>query len=358
MQVLNDFKKIVMICLLITSFICSYCREKEIIVPKISEKEILKLDKGDYVCPRLSPNGEYLALSEVIGDSSYENTQILLVDLHTYKVDTILTSGFLLKFGVYASFVREMKWITDKLLKVLVSDGDVGYTDLIVDIFNHKITDESHFDDTDYLGLSLEYKKLAIKMIKLYPELIAPKGWNDIGVIESGLNDNPIIIDRKGVILQTRFYGFDRNIWYYSLKNKHSICLLDTLIVHNPSLGGGATFNESTAFVYTDSTKAILSIFSDNKISKSMCYMTMTKEDRAYLIEISRLKNGLWLNLKLYPPYEKGGNPILWFNGNTLSEIKTNDLIFDFDINQENKMIALCFWNDDKRNIVLKGYSH
>ncbi len=56
----------------------------------------------------------------------------------------------------------------------------------------------------------------------------------------------------------------------------------------------------------------------------------------------------------MYAAYERGDNPVLIFDGKTLSRVKEYPELHDAEVDSGGRRIAYCYWEGDSRHIVVK----
>ena len=94
----------------------------------LTGRTITELRAGDYVWPKFSPSGRLLAVSQVLADTTGENTQILILDMRRRVLDTLLPAKAAAKYATYKAYVRDFQWLSDTSLLAWIPDGDVGVT--------------------------------------------------------------------------------------------------------------------------------------------------------------------------------------------------------------------------------------
>jgi len=126
-----------------------------------------ELSAGDYVLPRFSPSGRFLVVSQVLADTVTENTQILLLDLGRGLLDTLLPAKAAAKYATYKSYVSDFRWMGDTILHASIPDGDVGVTEVALDVRSRSILHEEHQEGGDEDPLA-PYRALADSLGHLY----------------------------------------------------------------------------------------------------------------------------------------------------------------------------------------------
>src|SRR3989449_7100173 len=110
----------------------------------LTGRTITELRAGDYVWPKFSPSGRLLAVSQVLADTTGENTQILILDMRRRVLDTLLPAKAAAKYATYKAYVRDFQWLSDTSLLAWIPDGDVGVTAVTFNVRTRGILHEEH----------------------------------------------------------------------------------------------------------------------------------------------------------------------------------------------------------------------
>ena len=117
-----------------------------------SDAPILVLDDHDYVYPRLSPDGSRLLVARAIQRADgTETTDVILVDVVSGAERELISRSEEEKNETYETFVIGLRWLNDRRVEISLSDGDVGGTDLLVDVPTGTILRAHDADDGDSL---------------------------------------------------------------------------------------------------------------------------------------------------------------------------------------------------------------
>src|SRR2546429_7294272 len=191
---------------------------------------------GGHVLPRFSPGGRFLVVSQLLADTATENTQILLLDLGRGLLDTLLPAKAAARYATYKSYVSDFRWMGDTILQASIPDGDVGATEVTLDVRSRSLLHEEHQEGGDEDPLA-PYRTLADSLGHLYPG-VAPPGVSASDVFGSGLSW-PTIHGRAFVLLQKRFADVDDDVWLYRLDRREAIRVLPLTGGARASLAGG-----------------------------------------------------------------------------------------------------------------------
>ena len=118
----------------------------------VSDAPLLVLDHHDYVYPRLSPDGARLLVARAIERADgTETTDVILVDVVSGVQRELISRSEAEKNETYETFVIGLRWLDDRRVEVSLSDGDVGGTDLLIDVPTGAILRADDADDGDSL---------------------------------------------------------------------------------------------------------------------------------------------------------------------------------------------------------------
>src|SRR5256884_8602446 len=124
----------------------------------------------------------------------------------------------------------------DNILHASIPDGDVGATDVPLDVRSRCILHEEHQEGGAEDPLA-PYRALADSLGHLYPG-VAPPAASANDVFWSVLSW-PMVHGRDFVLLQKRFAGVDDDVWLYRLDRREAIRVLPLTGGVRASLAGG-----------------------------------------------------------------------------------------------------------------------
>ena len=104
------------------------------------QNAVLTLDEGDYVYARLSPDGSRLAVGRaLVRDDGAETTDVILVDISSRTSRELIGREKAQEYETYETYLLGLTWSGNDTVIVSLSDGDVGATDLYVQVDSGEI---------------------------------------------------------------------------------------------------------------------------------------------------------------------------------------------------------------------------
>ena len=153
---------------------------------ELYDKQLAVISEGDFVHPRFSPDGTQLIYADVLVRDGVEGTSVYLMDLKSKSVRTLLGAEDADKYSVYKVFVTNIQWLDNTRVALMLSDGDVGTTEMILKVTDDAITHLSTRElDTEVLiDTPAELVSLRDKILAAFT------GW-DADVLNDALLHNP-----------------------------------------------------------------------------------------------------------------------------------------------------------------------
>ena len=265
----------------------------------ISGRVIATITDGDFVHPAFSPDGRFLAYSQVLVSGEFENTKVVLRDLSTKRETVLLNSKQAKRYATYKAAVTAMKWTSARRLEVEVSDGDMGLTYLTFDPLRRKLLKE-RTDDLDLIQpetprLSPEYEKAYQQARLLFP----------------ATSEEALI----------------------------------------RAFNGGVAFKSAIVLALTRGPKVYLYLYQDGKIAE----LGQFNSSGPGWIEVKHVSPArVIFLLKTYAPYERGDNPLFVFDGRQLARVKEYSELYDAAVDPRGQHIVFSYWAGDKRHLVVK----
>jgi len=307
-----------------------------------------ELSAGDYVLPRFSPSGRFLVVSQVLADTATENTQILLLDLGRGLLDTLLPAKAAAKYATYKSYVSDFRWMGDTILHASIPDGDVGATEVALDVRSRSILHEEHQEGGDEDPLA-PYRALADSLGHLYPG-VAPPGANANDVFGSGLSW-PMVHGRDFVLLQKRFAGVDDDVWLYRLDRPEAVLVLRLTGGVRASLAGGFVAGRDLIFAAGSDT---LTLYRYRNARLTTLFSVPVSPQASSLSLRAQRRDSVWFVLTLHPSYERGGNRVFLYDGERLLSLGDYQELVDADVHLVRHRIAFLHWDGVQRHVVVK----
>jgi len=307
-----------------------------------------ELSAGDYVLPRFSPSGRFLVVSQVLADTATENTQILLLDLGRGLLDTLLPAKAAAKYATYKSYVSDFRWMGDTILHASIPDGDVGVTEVALDVRSRSILHEEHQEGGDEDPLA-PCRALADSLGHLYPG-VAPPGASANDVFGSGLSW-PMVHGRAFVLLQKRFAGVDDDVWLYRLDRREAILVLPLTGGVRASLAGGFVAGRDLIFAAGTDT---LTLYRYRNARLTTLVSVPVKPQASSLSLRAQRRDSVWFVLTLHPSYERGGNRVFLYDGERLRSLGDYQELVDADVHLVRHRIAFLYRDGGQRHVVVK----
>lgn len=314
--------------------------------------DVVALTAGDYVLPRFSPTGEWLAAAEVLVRDGFEHTQVLVLELATGQLDTVLGAGAARRYGVYAAFAGALAWDGPRRLTATIADGDVGGTAVTVDLDGRRIVREQPLDD-DWISLPQPLARLAARLEKLYPAIRAPAGFPE-GVFAGALRARGLVLGDTGVILQKSFAGFDDDIWYYDRRRPHAVRIVALPPREIHAFGGGFEARGVAVFGVRREGTAEIYAYAGGDAARLLARLGPSS-DPPVLRPRHVDDRGAWLVAVLHQSHERGHNPAFWFDGRALHPLGEElGELHDMDVHVRARRVAFARWVGEHRAIVVR----
>jgi hypothetical protein len=307
-------------------------------------KTIATIQGKDLVHPTLSPDGKFLAYSEVIVVNKRENTAVRILNLATKQSFLLISPQVAAKYRTYSSFVSSMDWTRFDRLEVTIGDGDVGSSILTFEPFGKKLLSVRHEEGS---GFSPAAERLRKKIIARFPK-VKSENLTKI-MLQRQLVETPTTVMLTGKILDRR----EDNLWLLDFQNSKIASLFDATdpLAKAKIESSKVTGNGSILLVLvTDDDRKFLVTYQHGKIARRQPLPQV--EGRTKIIHATN--NKIWMMAYVYNTYEQGNNPLyLWENGK-LRKSTDYERLYDARVNSQGTRIAYCYWIDGKRQISVK----
>ena len=313
----------------------------------LTGRTIRVLTVGDYVLPRFSPNGQLLAISQVLADTGLENTQILILNMRRSGIDTLLSAAAAAKYATYKAYVSDFEWPNDSCLLAWIPDGDVGAAAVTFNVRSHRIIhEEQHEGEEDSVP---PYQPLADSLATLYPDA-GPARASPSDVFGSALSW-PTVRARSAVLLQKRYAGVDDDVWLYRLDRPEAKRILQLSGGPRASLAGGFATARDIIFAAGSDTLGLYRW----RAGHLETLRQFPARPQASNLSV-RLQRGdsVWFILRVHPPYEHGNNPAFLYDGERLLPLADYRYLADFDVHPATHRIAFVYWDGEQRHLAVK----
>lgn len=321
---------------------------------RISGKTLAVINDGDYVYPALSPDGSQIAYSRVIVQKKTELTEIAVRNLKTNRTIILLTPQLSKKYATYAAFASHLEWLDGNKLLAVISDGDVDSTKLTFNVRTRRVVKTEYSGDEDFPDSFVQSElKLAVKTI----QEIAPQLPED--VINEALQDGngAFAVEKRGVVFQHHYAGYDDHIHFFDFQNKTRKTLLEIndSFQRLPRLLGGFALNGKIIFALESRTSVRIFEHQNNKTKLLAEYQPKgfkgnmfgfvvkyrTPEKILFMLQpnstISDVRGSLWV-------YDSSG----------LKKTSDQNELLDVDI--KSNLIAFNYWTGGRRYISIKKF--
>jgi hypothetical protein len=242
-------------------------------------------------------------ITSITGKDLVENTAVRILNLETQKSILLIDDKTAAKYKTYKSFVSDMEWSRADRLSVTISDGDVDSTMLTFNPGTQKLI------STKYLppgGDFVQQEKL-VKQIRS----IFPKVNNE--VLKSRIYRRQILAHGL-VLIPGDLFDQGDNIWVFDISRKS----VKKLLINQDPLAKSLLNEENRLkIVYSSGERTILMVYA-------------------------------------HPSYERGNNPLYILENDRLRLSTAYQELYDVSIDFKGDRIAYCYWEKDKRHIVVK----
>ncbi len=311
----------------------------------LTGRTITELRAGDYVWPKFSPSGRLLAVSQVLADTTGENTQILILDMRRRVLDTLLPAKAAAKYATYKAYVRDFQWLSDTSLLAWIPDGDVGVTAVTFNVRTRGILHEEHHEG----GEEDAYEPLADSLARLYPE-VAPSGVSPSAVFASGFGW-PTVRGPGFVLMQKRHAGVDDDVWLYRLDRRQAVRVLRQPQPASADLRGGFVAGQDVIFAVGSDTLTLYRLRGGRL--RALTRIPAHPQQSGLALRARRPGDVLFI-VTVHPPYERGHNPAFWYHGERLLPLADYAELADFDVHLPTRRIAFVYWDGEQRHLAVK----
>lgn len=307
---------------------------------RLSGETIFTLKNGDFVHPTFSPDGKVLAYSKVLVSRDFENTEVRLYNLNTQRTSVLLSSRKAKEYATYKAFVSDMNWRSPKRLEVTIGDGDVGSTRLIFNPLTRKLLSERFEQWDDVPALPSKYKKPRQLAVSLFPNF--PRE-----VLDNALaTTSALVVPDRGIVL-----SHGNSISLLDFQSESVKALINVPEGSAWEFNGGVSFKSSIIILLSVDPKTYFFVYRDGKIKR---LATTDSTDFIQLEVKHQSDDKVVFLLRAHAPYERDANPLLIFDGEKLFRVKEYAELYDGAVDHSGQRIAYCYWEGDKRHIVVK----
>ena len=343
-------------------FIASAANDSKLLSQTLTNQEtvipgeiIAEITDGDFVHPKLSPDGAYIACSRVIIEKAageqHENTEILIFDLRRKTKHTLLNANQARKYAVYASFVYNIEWLGNGKLRAYISDGDVDSIEITFDTIRKVITKVRHLDPEWNEGA--ESKRL----LPIQKKLAAVFASVPEDVFNSALTNSPLIIGEDRVVAQYRYSKYDDSIRLFDLTNRKETILLEAPNSPVNTFLGGFVSGENLVFGLGSETKTDVYLYRNNRTK--LLVSRPFEENYTASLESKLTSPDKFMFMIQSKSDDKQFSSTLWlYENDVLTRVSNYKNLYDFDTNDTSKLAAFCYWQNGKRHLSVIKTRH
>jgi hypothetical protein len=301
---------------------------------------------GDYVYPRFSPDARHLGFAEVVRLDSSESARLLVLDLTTSSIDTLMGSDSTRALGVYSAFVFDITWHGADSLTYSLSDGDVGSTRLLYSLSKHRLLDKQSsegVDDIDSLPDSLQ--AVAARLVQLYPHYPPP-------AIAGSLFNRPVFLGDSAVLVQFSYHNVDNSVHLLSRREP-----ADTILLELPfgregigAFGGGFNLKGALVFAARVDSTALVYVRTPSHTPTPLLTARAHMQQPTLTLRFSDGHTGVAL-LQTGQTYERTQNVAVLVDSTGLRVLKVPGELFDVDVSPDASRIAVAYWAGPRRNL-------
>jgi hypothetical protein len=310
---------------------------------QLGGQTIAEIIGKDLVHPTLSPDGKFLAYSEVIVENKRENTAVRILNLSTNQTFLLISPQVAAEYKTYGSYVSAMYWNRTNRLEVTISDGDVGSTILTFEPFQKKLLSVRYEESLEFSTADEKLRKrIRAQFPKVQPEELSP-----------ALLHHKRLETSSTVVLEGKLLNKEKNLWLLDFQKRSIKSLFkatDPLAQARIASSKVASDGTFLLILETNDDQQFLVIYQNGQITKRQLLSGMKGRPKI----LHTAGNKIWIISYVYNTYEEGHNPLyLWDNGD-LRQSTDYDRLYDVHVNRTGTRIAYCYWIDGKRRITVK----
>lgn len=310
-------------------------------------KPLFTTSEGDFVHPRLSPDGSKLIYADVLVREGIEGTAIYITDLASKATRKLLSEDEAEKYQVYKVFASNIRWLDNSRVEVYLADGDVGATCLTFDVITNAVVSERSIeldDDEDMKQVPHGFEAVRAKILAAFPSWTAE-------VLDSTLQHRPINTPDGSVILQRNYAGFDHDIWLVDPGHKKQTRLLSMRKDDLYALGGGLIVQGDTIFAVSRDPSVYLFRLGRTGEMSPLGRFPKTQWRPEVTVRFGSNAEALFI-LRLGRTYERGHNPVFQYSGaDGLVEVSDCPNCYDFDVSANGMRAVFSSWVSGRRQL-------
>lgn len=302
--------------------------------------------EGDFVHPAFSPDGRRLAYSRVVVKDGTELCEVLVRDLATSELITLLDSESSRRYAMYSSFVTGIRWQDENVVEAGISDGDVGWTLIRFDISETKIlSEDARYADEELFELTPEGEALLARAQRAFPSW-RPELLENV-VLEGLRLGDGIYIGQK------QYVDEDYHIWQLDLGRAEAVRILE-LPVKRYDLWGGFVWRDWLVLQLRDVDRLHLLLRHEEQWRRVGPLLPV----RRGVLEVKHSSpvRALFI-VKLHRRLERGDNPLFILDEDGLRRLTGTGELYDVAVDPAGKKICLVVWQEGQRHLIIRDLS-
>jgi hypothetical protein len=310
----------------------------------IGNKIIARINDGDFVNPAFSPDGKRLAYAKVVVQDGTELTEVYVYEFASEKTWRLLDATTSSNYATYKAFVYRLDWASNDRLVASISDGDVDSTLVEFDVGTRRIVESSAGDAERAWYAEIDQW---IQSVQKLPS------WGPV-VVRNAF-ENGVKLQDGSFLIQPFYAGVTPNVFRITPEGR----LTQLTRLSETSLNalcGALQLNDTLLFMLAESRlgnsrSADLLRYTDGQIEKVGSIDTLTEPELKPL-HVDH-KRALFFVTTGYP-YQRSAGILYAYSSAGLREWPAPGPLHDVVAASENNLIALVFWQDDRRVIEIR----
>lgn len=303
---------------------------------------------GDYILPRLSPDGHRLAFAELVATDSGIGSQALVYDISDAQLDTLLSASASWRFATYSAYPIALRWTSNTQLEVRISDGDVDVSTVQFDLVSRDVASRRVSSDDEEI-VPAPIQALADTLAALYPGVSPDSSVSPSAVFASGLVW-PHVRGNDAVIMQKRYARVDDHVWIFSTAAPISQMLVSLPEGPRFSMSGGVFFGSDAIFGVGADT-VVLFRLRNGAVDSLMTFPARRQNHR--LDARASLPTCVWLRFQPNMIDSVPTSVALVYDGRSLTRALEAFQPYDFDVSTAGTYIAISHWVGGVRQMRL-----
>jgi len=314
-----------------------------VVVDAYDRPPVVEVSDGDYILPRISPDGARLAFVEVVVLDDRESSQLWVMDLESGSRTLLVDDREVSRHGYYLAWTVALEWLDDRALKVSIHDGDVGVTELTVDS-ESGATIVTEVISGPIPPLSPRQVAAAQRMRELFPELES----NLVAVEDQVFLGFHLFLSPDSILFRRAAEVAGRRIGLADLR-EGTLGVVDSGSSTRGWITGGIALNAGAAILFRRVEGAVEPLrYSDGELET---LDAMPGGSAAYARELSRTASEVVFLLRTHRPSEVGTNHLLVFDGEDVRPLLEREGLVDADLatTTNGRLLATSVWRGERR---------